>query len=112
VFTLSNSSGLFTYRDTPESVLSQLIEQFKDQFQISIGFSQEVTKEETDVEKAIRQLASDKNVQVKEFWTSTLYHLDDLPYNNPKACVAHRFSFSVLNSFARLVFQMCTPNCE
>ncbi|CAF4846758.1 unnamed protein product, partial [Rotaria socialis] len=27
----------------------------------------------------------DNNVHVKEFWTTTLYHPDDLPYNNPKA---------------------------
>jgi deoxyribodipyrimidine photo-lyase len=46
-----------------------------------------VTKEETDVENAVRQLARDNNVQIKEFWTSTLYHPDDLPYNNPKAYV-------------------------
>lgn len=78
-------SALFTHRDTPENVLNQQVQQFKEQFQISIGFSQEPTKEETDVENAIRQLASENQIQVKEFWTSTLYHLDDLPYNNPKA---------------------------
>lgn len=81
------SSGLFTYRDTPENALKQLIDQYKDKYQISIGFHQEVTKEETDVEKAVRQLASDENVQIKEYWTSTLYHPDDLPFNNPKAYV-------------------------
>ncbi|CAF1521555.1 unnamed protein product, partial [Adineta steineri] len=77
--------GLLTYRDTPENVFKQLIQQYKDKFEISIGFHQEVTQEETDVEKAIRQLARDNNVHVKEFWTTTLYHPDDLPYNNPKA---------------------------
>lgn len=74
-----------TYRDTPEKVFKQLIDQYKDKYQISIGFNQEVTKEETDVEKAVRQLATDNNVQIKEYWTSTLYHPDDLPFNNPKA---------------------------
>ncbi len=73
-----------TYRDTPENVFKQLIQEYKDKYQISIGFHLEVTKEETDVENAVRQLARDNNVQIKEFWTSTLYHPDDLPYNNPK----------------------------
>ncbi|CAM4784737.1 unnamed protein product [Rotaria magnacalcarata] len=82
---VSHGSGLLTYRDTPENVFKQLIQQYKDKFEISIGFHQEVTQEETDVEKAIRQLARDNNVHVKEFWTTTLYHPDDLPYNNPKA---------------------------
>ncbi|CAF1190486.1 unnamed protein product [Rotaria sp. Silwood1] len=59
-----------------ERWISQLIQQFKDKFEISIGFHQE----ETDVEKVVRQLAHDNNI-----WTSTLYHPDDLPYNNPKA---------------------------
>jgi len=85
-----------TYRDTPENILNQLIEQFKDNFQISIGFHQEVTQEEIDVEKAVHQLARDNNVQIKGFWTSTLYHPDDLPYNNPKAYVAYLFfSFTI-----------------
>ena len=74
-----------TYRDAPENVFKQLIDQYKDKYQISIGFNQEVTKEETDVEKAVRQLALDNNVQIKEYWTTTLYHPDDLPFNNPKA---------------------------
>ncbi len=82
-----------TYRDTPENVLNQFIQQFKDNFQISIGFHQEVTKEETDIEKAIHQLARDNNVLIKEFWTLTLYHPDDLPYNNPKVYVTYLFLF-------------------
>ncbi|UJR31796.1 hypothetical protein I4U23_019273 [Adineta vaga] len=81
----NKGSDLRIYRDIPENILGQLIEQFKNQFEISIGFHQEVTQEETDVEKAIRQLAKDNNIRIKEFWTSTLYHPDDLPYNNPKA---------------------------
>ena len=87
IYSILFYSCLLTYRDTPESVLNQFIQQFKDNFQISIGFHQEVTQEETDVEKAIRQLALDNSVHVKEFWTSTLYHFDDLPYNDPKAYV-------------------------
>ncbi len=95
------SSGLLTYRDTPENVLNQLIQQYKDNYQISIGFHQEVPKEETNVEKAIRQLARDNNIQIKEFWTSTLYHPDDLPYNNPNAYVIYLF-FSLPDDFLRL----------
>jgi deoxyribodipyrimidine photo-lyase len=76
-----------TYCETPENVLKQLIQQYKDTFEITISFHQEVTQEEIDVEKVVRQLANDNNVRVKEFWTSTLYHFDDLPYNNPKAYV-------------------------
>ncbi|CAF3627481.1 unnamed protein product [Adineta steineri] len=82
---MNNGSGLLTYRDTPENVLTQLIEQFKNIFEITIAFQQQVTQEETDVEKTIRQLTIDNNIHVKEFWTLTLYHPDDLPYNNPKA---------------------------
>jgi deoxyribodipyrimidine photo-lyase len=93
------SSGLLTYRDTPENVFKQYIQQFKDNFQISIGFQQEVTQEETDVEKTIRQVAGENNVQVKEFWTSTLYHPDDVPYNNPKAYVANLFCSLIIEDF-------------
>ena len=82
---LSHSSALLTYRDTPENAIKQLIEQYKNDYEISISFNQEFTQEETDVEKSIRQLARENNVQVKEFWASTLYHPDDIPYNNPKA---------------------------
>ncbi|CAF3299971.1 unnamed protein product [Rotaria sp. Silwood2] len=82
---VNKGSRLLTYRDIPENILNQFIRQFKDKFEISIGFHQEVTQEEIDVEKAVRQLAHDNNVRVKEIWTSTLYHPDDLPYNNPKA---------------------------
>ncbi|CAF0888048.1 unnamed protein product [Adineta ricciae] len=82
---VNRGSDLQTYRDTPENVLGQLVQQFKGEFEISIGYHQEATKEETDVEKAIQQLAKDNKLHVKEFWTSTLYHPDDLPYNNPKA---------------------------
>jgi len=97
-----------TYRDTPENVLNQLIQQFKDSFEISIGFHQEATQEETDVEKSIRQMARENNTHVKEFWTLTLYHPDDLPYNNPKA-YAIFMSFS--NVFlSLLVFQMYIHN--
>lgn len=81
------SSGLLTYRDTPENILGELIKKFQNNYQISIGFNQEVTQEEIDVEKSIRQLAQTNNIQTKEFWTSTLYHPDDLPYNNPKAYI-------------------------
>jgi deoxyribodipyrimidine photo-lyase len=91
-------SCLLTYRDTPENVLNQFIQQYKDIFEISIGFHQEVTKEETDVEKAIHQLARDNKVHVKEFWTSTLYHFDDLPYNNPKAYV-DAFVITIMSFF-------------
>lgn len=86
-FYVLSYSGLLTYRDTPENVLNKLIQQYKGTSTISIGFHQEFTQEETDVEKAIRQLAQDNNVQVKEFWTSTLYHPDDIPYSTPKAYV-------------------------
>ena len=82
---LSLFSGLFTYRDTPENILGQLIQQYKNEYEISIGFHPEFTKEETDVEKTIRQLARENNVHVKEFWTTSLYHPDDIPYNSPKA---------------------------
>lgn len=64
-----------------------MIKTYKDKYEISIGFHPEVTKEEIDVEQAIRELARENNIRIKEFWTTTLYHPDDLPYNNPKAYV-------------------------
>ena len=88
-FFLDILSGLVTYRDTPENILNQLIQRFKDKFQITIGFHQEITQEETDIEKVARELCRNNNVHVKEFWTSTLYHPDDLPYNNPKTYVIY-----------------------
>ncbi|CAF3074155.1 unnamed protein product [Rotaria sp. Silwood2] len=34
--------------------------------------------------KTTHPLAQDNNVRIKDMWTSTLYHPDDLSYNNPK----------------------------
>lgn len=82
---VNKSSALLTYRDTPENAFKQLIDQYKTDYEISIGFDKEFTQEDTDVENSIRQLARENNVHVKEFWASTLYHPDDIPYNNPKA---------------------------
>ncbi|CAH1793088.1 unnamed protein product, partial [Owenia fusiformis] len=57
------------------TVISELIEVIgKDN--VSLAWQEEVTKEETDVEHALKALG----VPVETFWGSTLYHKDDIPF--------------------------------
>lgn len=40
----------------------------------------QATQEELDVEKRLCQVCSQHGVKIHMFWTSTLYHRDDLPF--------------------------------
>lgn len=42
----------------------------------------QVTSEELDVEKRVRDVCARMKVQVRTCWGSTLYHRDDLPFNH------------------------------
>ncbi|CAF1148914.1 unnamed protein product, partial [Didymodactylos carnosus] len=77
-------SNLFVQREIPEIVILNLVQKFKQHYSITIIFHQEVTREETDVEAAIRKVAIEHKVNVKEFWGLTLFHPNDLPYTSPK----------------------------
>ena len=44
-------------------------------------FHKEVTQEETDVENSLVELCKNYNINLRSFWGSTLYHIDDLPFD-------------------------------
>uniref|UniRef100_A0ABM5GMQ2 Cryptochrome DASH n=1 Tax=Pogona vitticeps TaxID=103695 RepID=A0ABM5GMQ2_9SAUR len=71
-------SNLVVRKGKPEEVVRNLIDQLGSV--AAVAFHEEVTKEELEVEKALRQVCSEKGVAVQTFWGSTLYHRDDLPF--------------------------------
>merc|ERR1711871_564834 len=48
-----------------------------------VWFQQETTSEELLVEKRVAASAAAAGATCSSIWGSTMYHLDDLPYNNP-----------------------------
>ena len=50
----------------------------------AIYASKEVTSEETDVESALSKRLKPLNIDLELFWTSTLYHVRDLPFEVAK----------------------------
>ncbi len=61
----------------PEDIIPKLAEEF----QASAVFaSQEVTDEELRLENALEERLLKQKVELEFFWTSTLYHLEDLPF--------------------------------
>jgi len=66
-----------------------------------IFFHQEVTPEEIQVEKAVRQNLANLSLKMRGFWGHTLYHPEDLPFepkNTPE----------VFTSFRKQVEQKCS----
>jgi deoxyribodipyrimidine photo-lyase len=49
----------------------------------SIYTSREVGTEELEIEKTLENLLIKEKIEIKYFWQSTLYHLDDLPFSIP-----------------------------
>lgn len=47
----------------------------------SIVYQKEITSEETDLEAQLGEICLKNNVTVKALWGLTLYHRDDIPYN-------------------------------
>ncbi|WP_041258409.1 DASH family cryptochrome [Fibrella aestuarina] len=62
----------------PARVLADLAEEIEAD---AIYASKEVTSEETDVESALSKRLKPLNIDIEFFWTSTLYHVRDLPFN-------------------------------
>lgn len=61
----------------PEVEIPRLAEQVMAD---AIFFSKEITSEERNVDKSLEQTAFSKGIACENFWQSTLYHLDDLPF--------------------------------
>ena len=71
-------SNLIVRQGLPEVEISNLAEQLKVD---AVYYHQEVTAEELAVEKSLKQALSNIGIKIKEFWGSTLYLPEDLPFN-------------------------------
>jgi len=70
-------SDLIVRIGKPETVLVELV---KETGADAVYAHREVTKEEVKSEDKIEAALKDEGVEVKYFWGSTLYHVDDLPF--------------------------------
>ncbi len=61
----------------PERVLAELAEQYD---VAEVHLSKEIAQEETDVESSLSKRLKPLNVDMVFTWTSTLYHIRDLPF--------------------------------
>ncbi|XP_036377802.1 cryptochrome DASH [Megalops cyprinoides] len=73
-------SNLLVRQGKPEEVVGDLIRQLGSVS--AVAFQEEVTQEELDVEKGVKDVCSQLKVKVQTFWGSTLYHGEDLPFNH------------------------------
>jgi deoxyribodipyrimidine photo-lyase len=71
-------SNLVIRQGKPEIIIPEIVDQLKIS---AVYYHQEVTSEELAVERALKDALSRINVNIKEFWGSTLYHPDDLPFD-------------------------------
>lgn len=69
-------SDLIVRIGKPESVLVELV---KETGADAVYAHREVSHEEVKGEEKIEEASKDEGVEVKYFWGSTLYHVDDLP---------------------------------
>ena len=70
-------ADLVILQGIPEKVLAD----FAIQQQVNaVFFSQEVTSEERNVEKALEKALFSQGIACESFWQSTLFHLEDLPF--------------------------------
>ncbi|MBE9152390.1 deoxyribodipyrimidine photo-lyase, partial [Coleofasciculus sp. LEGE 07092] len=77
----SLGSDLVVRRGFPEEIIPTLA---KELHISEVYYHQEVTSEERAVETALKNALAQIGVTVKEFWGSTLYHPDDLPFSIPQ----------------------------
>ena len=61
----------------PEEIIPQLVRENK---VTKVYYCAEVTSEEQEVEKQLGESLNPLGVQIETFWSSTLYHPDDLPF--------------------------------
>lgn len=77
----AHGADLIVRVGNPAHVLADLAEEIGAE---AIYASKEVTSEETDVESALSKRLKPLNIDIDFFWTSTLYHVRDLPFNVAK----------------------------
>ena len=70
-------SNLIIRTGLPEEIIPAIAEELKVE---AVYHTEEVTHEELQVEKALKQALAAKNIKTKSFWESTLYLLEDLPF--------------------------------
>jgi len=75
---LQLGSNLLLRRGLPEEIIPSLARELKI---FAVYFHGETTSEELAVETALKNVLSQINVKVKPFWGTTLYHLEDLPFD-------------------------------
>eukprot|EP00064_Thunnus_orientalis_P007326 superscaffoldBa00000805_g7346 len=79
--TLRNKgSNLVVRRGKPEDVVADLIKQLGSVS--TVAFQEEVTSEELNVEKKVKDVCAQMKVKVHSCWGTTLYHRDDLPFHH------------------------------
>jgi len=71
-------SDLVVRKGLPEVIIPVLVKELNIS---AVYYHQEVTSEELKVEKALKKALAPLGVKIQAYWGSTLYHLDDLPFN-------------------------------
>ena len=77
----SRGSDLVIRQGKPEEEIRQLVEALNID---SIYWHEEVTSEETDVERAVEKALAASKTSSEVYWGATLYHPDDLPFEITK----------------------------
>jgi deoxyribodipyrimidine photo-lyase len=74
----SLGSELVVRSGLPELEVAKLAQELEAS---AVYFHQEVTPEETQVERALEKVLAQLNISIKTFWGQTLYHRNDLPFS-------------------------------
>ena len=78
----NKGSNLFICKQRPKDAIETIIKECEKIAPVtSIVFQKEITKEELDVEESIYKVCDSKGIKVMSLWGSTLYHIEDIPYN-------------------------------
>ncbi|KAM8881871.1 cryptochrome DASH [Synchiropus picturatus] len=77
---VSKGSNLVVRRGKPEDVVADLIKQLGSVS--TVAFHEEVTSEELNVERRVKEVCTQLKVKVHSCWGSTLYHRDELPFHH------------------------------
>lgn len=76
---IKHGSNIMIVTEKPEDTITKLCKNFIGS-KITVMCQSEVTKEETDVEKAIQKVCNQFQASFVRIWGSTLYHKADLPF--------------------------------
>ena len=78
------NSDLVTEHSRPVDSIRRIFEKCNQLANPVVGvvYQKEVTFEEVEVEKAIKEFCQGQGAKVTELWGSTLYHRQDIPYKN------------------------------